>query len=113
MNQRSLNKGAVSGSSSTLPLDEFVEIIRKRFPKYISPDDTRDNILRKKDSVLFRKEHYNEYLFLEYTRSCDSYSITLFKSDWKDFEKIECDFLEGFSFAVNKSDLHVIMNCIV
>lgn len=98
---------------ATLPLDAFVEIIRKRFPKYISPDDTKCNIFRKKDCVLFRKEHHNEYCLLKYTRGCDSYSITLFKSDWKDWERIEGDFLNNsFSFAVFKNDLQVIMDCI-
>ena len=102
-----------SGRSSKFYFDEYVVLIRKRFPKYIFVEETKCNILRKKDSVLFRKEHYNEYCFLEYTKGCDCYSITLFKSNWKGFEEIEGDFLEGISFAVTKGDLETIMNCVV
>lgn len=103
-----------SNSIEQKPLDAYVEIIRKRFPKYIYAEETKCNILRRIYSVLFRKEHYNEYCFLEYNKSCESYSLSFFKSDWKDFEKIETDFLyNSISFAVFKEDLETIMNCIV
>ena len=43
-----------------------------------------------------------------------SISITLFKNDWKDFEKIEDNFLEGLSFAVKcKLENFLIMNTLV
>ena len=68
----------------------------------------------KEDAVLFKKEYYNEYCYLEYNKGTNRVSITLFKSDWKDFEKIEDDFMEGFSFAVkDKSETSVIINALV
>lgn len=99
--------------SSKKPLDDFVEIIQKQFPKYVFIEETKENILRMEDSALFKKEGCNEYCFLEYKRNSGNFNITLFKSDSKDFEIIENHFLEGLSFAVNKSDLETIMNCIV
>ena len=100
-------------STPTLPLDEHIEIISTRFPKYIPIQETTCNAM-KGDAMLFKKEYYNEYCYLEYNKGSDSVSITLFKSDWKDFEKIENDFLEGFSFVVkDKSETSVIMNTLV
>lgn len=101
-------------SSSSFPLDAFAKVIRKSFHKSIFVEETKCNVLRKKHSLLFRKQHYNDYCFLEYTESCSCYSITIFKSDWKDFEKIEGDFLDfSFSFAVTLKDVKTIMNCLV
>ncbi len=98
-----------------LPLDNFIEKICKRFPKYISVEETKCNVMmRGKHSALFRKQHYNEYCFIEFDEGCHSYSLTIFKSDWKDFERIEGDFLNfSFSFAVTFQDVETIMNCIV
>ena len=99
---------------SSFPLDPFIEVIRKRFPKFINAEETKQNIFRKKHSALFRKQHYNDYCFLEYTESCSCFSITIFKSDCKDFEKIEGEFLDfSFSFAVTLKDVETIMNCLV
>ncbi len=109
---QTIAKPNVVGSS--FPLDPFIELIRKRFPKYISAEETKANVFRKKHSALFRKQHYNDYCFVEYTESCSCFSITIFKSDWKDFEKIEGDFLDfSFSFAVTLKDVETIMNCLV
>ena len=97
----------------TLPLTDHIEIVSIKFPKYISIQETKCNVM-KRDAVLFRKEYYNEYCYLEYNKGSDCVTITLFKSDRKDFEKIEEDFLEGFSFAVkDKSETSVIMNTLV
>jgi hypothetical protein len=105
------NTNVVGGS---FPLDPFLEVIRKRFPKYISVQETKCNALRKKHSALFRKQHYNDYCFIEYNEGCSFFSISIFKSDWKDFEKVENDFLDfSFSFAVTLKDVETIMNCIV
>ena len=95
---------------TTLPLDDHIEIVSKRFPKYIPIQETKCKAM-KEDAVLFKKEYYNEYCYLEKKKGSDCVLITLFKSDWKDFEKIEDDFLEGFSFTVtDKSETSVIMN---
>ncbi|HEY5390729.1 MAG TPA: hypothetical protein VIJ57_01345 [Hanamia sp.] len=100
-------------STPTLPLDDHIEIVSTRFPKYVPIQETKCNAM-KEDAVLFKKEYYNEYCYLEYNKGTGRVSITLFKSDWKDFEKIEGDFLEGFSFAVkDKSETSVIMNTLV
>ena len=94
----------------TLPLDEHIEIVSKRFPKYVPIQETKCNAM-KEHAVLFKKEYYNEYCYLEKKKGSDCVLITLFKSDWKDFEKIEDDFLEGFSFTVtDKSETSVIMS---
>lgn len=99
--------------SPTLLLDEHIEIVLSKFPKYVPIQETKYSVM-KEDAVLFKKEHYNEYCYLEYNKRRDSISITLFKCDWKDFEKIEDDFLEGFSFALkDKSETLVIMNALV
>ena len=96
-----------------LPLDDHIEIVSKRFPKYVHTQETKCSAMEE-DVVLFKKEYYNEYCYLEYTKGSDYISITLFKSDWENFEKIESDFLEGFSFAVkDKSETTVIMNTLV
>ena len=97
----------------TRPLDEHVEIVSKRFPKYISIQETKCNAM-KEHGVLFKKAYYNEYCYLEYDKRSHCVLITLFKSDWKDFEKTEDDFLKGFSFAVtDKSETFVIINTLV
>lgn len=81
--------------------------------KYIPIQETKCNAL-KEHAVLFRKEDYVEYCYLEYNEGSDNVSITLFKSDWKGFEKIEDDFLERFSFAAkDRSETSVIMNTLV
>jgi len=108
-------KPNVGGSFlSKKPLDDYVDIIRKRFPKYISIEETKCNAMKQKYCALFRQEHYNEYCFIEYYEGSESYSITLFQSDWKDFERIESDFLNfKISFSVGLNDLKTIMNCMV
>lgn len=92
---------------------ELSKIILKRFSKIVDLSLIESSIFIKRNSTLFRKEHYNEYCFLEYTKGSESYSITIFKSDYKSFEKIENDFDDGISFCVNEDDLKIIMNCIV
>lgn len=96
-----------------LPLDEHIEIVNKKFPKYIVIEETQCKAM-KSDAVLFKKQHYNEYCYLEYNKGCDAVSLTFFKCDWSSFEKIESEFLEGFSFCVkDKSETFVLINTLV
>lgn len=68
----------------------------------------------KGDAVLFKKQFYNEYCYLEIDKGSGGVSFTLFKCDWSAFEKIEDEFLNGFSFAVkDKSETFTIINTLV
>lgn len=93
-----------------------LEIIRKRFPVSIDIQETECNLMLNgnSDRLLLKKEFYNEYCFVEIQKGTNGLGFTIFKSDWKDFEKIESDFQEGFSFAVkDKSEVFTIMNTLV
>jgi len=93
-----------------------LEIIRKRFPVSIDIQETECNLMLNgnSDRLLLKKEFYNEYCFVEIQKGTNGLGFTIFKSDWKDFEKIESDFQEGFSFAVkDKSEVFAIMNTLV
>lgn len=95
-------------------LDFYFETIRKKFPKTITLEETEDNVFKREKSFLFKKQWYNDYLFLEYHKGTDDYTISLFKSDWIAFERIELDFLnEAITFTITKQDLETIINCIV
>lgn len=102
------------GLSAAFP--EHLEIIMKRFPKLITIDETECNSMQdcNHDRLLFKKEYYNEYCLVEIPKGVDDLSLTIFKSDWKDFERIESDFIVGFSFAPkDKSETFVIMNTLI
>jgi|GEM_PF-2283843 len=92
-----------------------LEMIKNRFPVSVEIKETECNTMKSNhDRLLFKKEHYNDYCLVEVHNGTQGLGITLFKSDWKDFEKIECDFMEGFSFAPkDKSETFVIMNTLV
>jgi len=92
-----------------------LEIIRKRFPVSVEIKETEcDTMKSNHDRLLFKKEHYNYYCLVEVQLGTQDLGITLFKSDWKDFEKIEYDFNDGFSFLPkDKSEIFVIMNTLV
>ncbi len=90
------NKGML-----VLDFIKHIEIIRKKFPKSITIEKTECNSLLNgnTDRLLLKKEHYNEYCLAEIPKGTGDFSFTIFKSDWKNFERIESDFMDGFSFA--------------
>ena len=92
-----------------------IEIIRKRFPVSIDIQVTECNSMKNNhDRLLLKKEYYNEYCLVEIHKGTEQLRFTIFKSDWNDFDKIESDFMEGFSFAPkDKSEVFVIMNTLV
>lgn len=95
---------------------EHLEIIRKRFPVSLDIEETECKAMTNGnfDRLLFRKEFYNEYCLVEIHKGSRDFGITLFKSDWKSFEKIEGDFIEGFSFKPkDKAETFVLMNVLV
>ncbi len=94
-------------------IESYIEIVRAKFPKSISIEKTKDNVFR--DGLLFRKEHYNDYCFVEYHKSTDSVVFSIFKSDWKTFEKIEGEFLDSaFSFNFkDESQARILLNTLV
>lgn len=99
--------------AAALPLDEHIEIITTKFPIYVLIEETEANIMRS-DAVLFKKQFYNEYCYLAFDQESGGATFTLFKCDWPSFEKIEDEFLEGFSFAVkDKSETLIILNALV
>ena len=93
----------------------LIEIIRKRFPVLIDIQETECNSMKNNhDRLLLKKEYYNEYCLVEINKGTQQLGFTIFKSDWKDFSKIESDFMEGFSFAPKeRSEVFVIMNTLV
>ena len=92
-----------------------LEMIKKRFPVFVDIQETECNsMMNNHDRLLFKKEYYNEYCLVEIHKGTQQLGFTIFKSDWKDFDKIESDFMEGFSFAPkDKSEVFVIMNTLV
>jgi len=96
------------------PLDKHIEIVVKKFPKYVPIEETENNCFPM-SGILFKKEYYNEYAFLEVDRGSGTVSLTLFQSDWKQFEKIANDFVDGHvTFAVStEGDTKTIINCLV
>ena len=93
-----------------------LEIIRKRFPVSIDIEETELNMMKKcnYNRILLKKQHYNEYCLVELHKGTNSLGFTIFKSDWKDFEKIENDFQDGFSFAPKDcTQIEVIINTLV
>lgn len=93
-----------------------LEIIRKRFPVSVDIKNTECNLMKNGNyySMLLKKQHYNEYCFVEIHKATNGFGFTIFKSDWKDFEKIENDFQYGFSFAPKDcTQIEVIMNTLV
>lgn len=93
-----------------------LEIIRKRFPVSVDIEETEWNLMKKfsYNRILLKKQHYNEYCFVELHKSTNGFGFTIFKSDWKDFEKIETDFENGFSFTPKDcTQIEVIMNTLV
>ncbi len=94
-------------------INPYVDLVRKKFPKFISIEKTEVNAF--KEGLLFRKEHYNDYCFVEHHKSTDTIVLSIFKSDWKAFEKIEGDFLDhSFSFNFNdESEAKTVVNTLV
>ena len=95
---------------------EHLEIIRKRFPKSVTIAETECNAMLNSnhDRLLLKKEYYNEYCLVELNKGSEDISFTIFKSNWNVFERIERDFMEGFSFAPkDKSETFVVMNTLV
>jgi len=94
---------------------ESLEIIRKRFPISVTIEETEYNSMKNnQDRVLLKKEFYNEYCLVEINKGHQQIYFTIFKSDWKAFEKIENDYCYGFLFAPkDKSEIFVIMNTLI
>jgi hypothetical protein len=94
-------------------INPYIDLVRKKFPKFISFEKTKDNVF--KNGFLFRKEHYNDYCFVEHHKSTDTIVFSIFKSDWKAFEKIEGDFLDqSFSFNFkDESEAKILLNTLV
>lgn len=93
-----------------------LEIIRKRFPVSVDIKNTEYNLMKKGNyySMLLKKQHYNEYCLIEIHKGTNSFGFTIFKSDYKDFEKIETDFGNGFSFAPKDcTQIEVVINTLV
>jgi len=93
----------------------LLEIIRKRYPVSVEIKQTECNTMKiNHDRLLFKKEHYNYYCLVEVNNGNQDLAITLFERERSDFEKIECDFMEGFSFAPkDKSEIFAIINTLV
>jgi len=104
-------RGLCVGATSK-PLDELAQLVRGRFPKYVSIPDSKDNII-KKDGALWKKQHYNEYCYIRFSN--DAFEMTLFKCDWIPFEKMEMAYMDdSTSFAIkNMDEVKVILNCLV
>lgn len=96
--------------SSMATINPYVDLVRKKFPKFISIEKTDTNAFS--GGLLFRKEHYNDYCFVEHHKSTDTIVFSIFKSDWKAFHKIEGDFLDhSFSFNFKEeSEAITLMN---
>jgi hypothetical protein len=100
-------------SSSMVTINPYVDLVRKKFPKFISIEKTNGNAFA--DGLLFRKEHYNDYCFIEHHKSTDTIVFSIFKSAWKAFEKIEGDFLDhsvSFNFR-DETQAITLMNILV
>lgn len=104
-------RGLCVGATSK-PLDELAQLVRTRFPKYVSIPDSKFNII-KKDGALWKKQHYNEYCYIRFSNDC--FEFTLFKCDWIPFDKIESAYMDdSTSFAIkNMDEVKVILNCLV
>ena len=99
-------------------LTDFAEhllIIRKKFPLVKEIEETEWNtMLQNQDRILLKKQHYNDYCFVEICKGTSALSFTIFKSDWIQFKKIESDMGEGFSFAPkDEKETAVIINALV
>lgn len=103
--------GLCVGATSK-PLDGIVDLVRTRFPKYVSIPDSEFNII-KKDGALWKKQYYNEYCYVRFNNDC--FEMTLFKCDWKPFDKIEDAYSnDSTSFAIKDlNEVKVIINCLV
>lgn len=81
------------------PLDPHVEIIVRKFPKYIPIEETYAHVF-KIDAVLFRESHRNNYCYLELISS-GYVHLSLFKSNWNNYEMLEEDYLKtAVSFKI-------------
>jgi len=82
------------------PLDPIIEVVRVKFPKYVPIQETPYNAFDK-SGALYKKEHYNDYCFAEMNKESRGFIITLFQCDWKEFERIEDEFVHhSFSFEI-------------
>ena len=95
-------------------LHEHMLLVQKKFSKYVSIQETKCNAMKRGAGMLLKKQFYNEYCYLEYDQGSGGISLTFFKCDWSDFEKIETEFMEGFSFAVrDRIETGTIINALV
>jgi hypothetical protein len=76
-----------------LPLDPHIEVVNLKFPQYIPIEETEVQVL-KLSAILFKEKFYNNYCYLE-LKNDGQVELSLFKSDNKNFDKIEDDFLEN------------------
>jgi len=93
-----------------------LEIVRTKFPVSVDIQETECNSMTNgnHDRMLLKKEYYNEYCLVEIQKGTEQFHLTIFKSDWKDFERIESDFMYGFSFVPKDStETFVIINALV
>lgn len=93
-----------------------LEIIKKKFPISVEIQETECNsmMIGNIDRLLFKSKYYNHYCFIEIVIKTYELRLTIFKSDHKNFEKIESDFLTGFCFATkDKKDVNAIINSLV
>lgn len=82
-----------------LPLDPHIEIVNQKFPQYIPIEETKAQVFNQA-AVLFKEKFQNNYCYLE-LKEGETIELTLFKSDYKHFDKIEDDFLQnGVSFKI-------------
>lgn len=75
-----------------LPLDPHIEIVNLKFSQYIQIEETEAQIFDL-SGVLFRAKFQNNYCYLK-LRNDNKIELSFFKSDWKQFDKIEADYLE-------------------
>ena len=76
-----------------LPLDPHIEIVNLKFPKYVPIEETDSKVFNQ-SAVLFREKFQNNYCYLELKKD-GTIELSLFKSDYKHFYKIEDDYLKN------------------
>lgn len=75
-----------------LPLTPHIEVVNLKFPQYIPIEETELQVFDL-SGVLFRAKFQNNYCYLK-LKNDKKIELSFFKSDWKQFDKIEQDYLE-------------------
>lgn len=91
------------------PLDKYIEIANKKFPKYIPIEET-DCQSFKLDSVLFREKFQNNYCYLELKGTTGKVIVSFFKCDSSVFDEIESSYLyTAISFEICSQDMAKVL----